>query len=307
MRRKWSRRFLIVFGGMALLWIGNFFLSDYLVSREDARVPRDPETGVMVGAEARELGPADASGAVLFVHGYIGAGNNFADVPEQVAKHGWRVRVMRLPGHGTSPREVENVTAAELLKAVQSELAGLRKDCKKVVLVGHSMGGTLCTLAAAEEPVDALILAAPYFAVTYHWYYGLRPETWARAAARLARWGYKGKLFVQVNRKEAKDDIVSYTWAPTRTMLTLSELGAQAQDPETLKLVTCPVLLLHGRGDVAASPQAAEKAFEAMGSTNKQAVWLERSNHHVFWDYDAKEVAEEVLAFLDSIAANNSS
>jgi carboxylesterase len=190
---------------------------------------------------------------------------------------------------------------------VVEELRGLKLRHKKVILVGHSMGGALSTLAVSELGADGLVLGGAYFGVTHRWYYGLRPETWTKVSARVLPWVYKGKLFIQVNDKSAKEHITSYTWIPAKAAVTLSKIGERVNDPQVLQKVTCPVLMLHAQGDIAASPEASERALNAMASTDKQLVWLERSNHHVFWDYDRELVATEVLAFVKRIGAGPTS
>jgi carboxylesterase len=281
-------------------------IPSFLIDPADRRAPRDSATGVMLGAEERNLGPEDAPGAVLFVHGFAGAGNNFNELPERLAAKGWRVRVMRLPGHGTSPRDLENVTAGELLDAVLSETKALREKHAHVVLVGHSMGGALSTLTAAQIPVDGIVLGGAYFGMTDRWYYGMKPERWTKVGSVISRWAYKGRLFTQVNRKEAKKQIVSYTWIPTKTGVMLIDLGRRANDIGTLSRVTCPVLMIHSHGDIAASPKAAEHAFKAMASDKKRLLWFDRSNHHIYWDYDAEAVAKAVEAFCDQIETSSS-
>ena len=106
--------------------VGCNTLAGRLAVRANNRAPRNPDTGILIGAEPRDLGPVDAPVAVLFVHGFVGAGNNFADLPDRVAAEGSRVRVMRLPGHGTSPHDLKRVTADELLMAVFGEIEALR-------------------------------------------------------------------------------------------------------------------------------------------------------------------------------------
>ncbi len=278
-------------------------MTNHLVARADRVAQRDPETGVLLGAEARDLGPADAGRAALFVHGFVGSGQNFADLPDRLAERGWRVRVMRLPGHGTSPLDVEEVSADTYMEAVEREARGLAEAHARLLLVGHSMGGALAGLAAARTPAAGLALLAPYYGVTHRWYYGLTPESWLRIGRFLLRWTYKGELFMQVNRPEAKGAIQSYQWVPVKALLTLAEVGRRAADPDALAAITCPVLLVHSRGDVAASPDAAAEAFERMGAEDKQAVWFDRSNHHLLYDYDREEVAQTVLAFADRVAA----
>lgn len=276
-----------------------------LVARWDASAPRDPETGILIGAEARDLGPEDATVAVLLVHGFIGAGSNFGELPERLAAAGFRVRVMRLPGHGTSPRDFAKTPVDEFQRSVLGEVHALRERHEKLILVGHSMGGTLITLTAAEPgiDVDGLVLAAPYFGVTHRWYYGLTPERWAKLTSPVVRWAYKSKNFVRVKRREAVPDIVSYRWLPSQGSLTLIELGDRANEPGTLDAVTCPVLLLHAQDDNAAAIGAARTAFESMASDDKTFVTLENSDHHLFWDYDRERVIGDTLRFVEGIAA----
>jgi len=266
-----------------------------LADRANRAQPHDPSTGTLIGAEERNLGPLDASGAVLFVHGFIGGGSNFNDLPERVAAQGWFVRVMRLPGHGTTPTDLLDVTAIDLEAAVVADVETLRETYQQIVIVGHSMGGTLAALAAAKQSVDRLILAAPFFGVTRKWYYGLPVEIWVRVMAPILPWLYKGEMFKQVNRPEAKKEILSYQWAPSRAVQVLLELGRRANDPAVLGALDCPLLLIHSRRDVAASPRAAQKAFNRMPAAEKHIVWLKRSNHHIFWDYEAEEVMQTAL------------
>ena len=300
-RRRWFRRIalgVVVLGAALVLFNAAAYR---LVARYEHVADRDPDTGILAGAEPRTLGPAEAPVAVILVHGYLGGSSNFADLPERLAGRGWRVRAVRLPGHGTSPRDLEGIPVVAKLDAVLEEVAAARQAYPRVVLVGHSMGGALCTLAAARGEVDGLVLAAPYFGVTHRWYYGLRPETWAKLASPVVPWVYKGRLFICVNRPEAKKTIFSYRWVSTRSMTRLVELAGMVNAPEVLDNVTCPILWLHPRRDRAASPEAAARAVAAMASSHKRTVWLEASDHHVFWDYDRETVADEIEAFISGL------
>lgn len=300
---KRRRMRFIVYAALALaaLLVGCNTVASKLVRWSDAALPRDPQTGIIAGAEPRTLGPEDARGAVLFIHGFAAAGDTFADLPEQAAAQGWRVRVMLLPGHGTSPFELRDTTADEYEQAVLDEIDALRAKHDTLVLVTHSMGGALATLAAAERDIDGIVLGAPYFGITYRWYYVLPVETWIKAASPIIKWVYKGKLFLLVNRKEAKKEIFTYSWLPTASARALAEVGKKVARKDALEKVTCPVLLLHPTDDGAASPRSAQKAFDALRSEDKRLVWLEQSDHHIYWDYDREEVCEETLVFLARI------
>ena len=272
-----------------------------LVTRHDKAQPRNPETGVLVGAEVRTLGPESSDTVILFVHGFLGGSNNFWEIPDQLAAEGYRVRVMLLPGHGTSPRDFAVTPEEEFSTALRDEIHALQANHKRIILAGHSMGGALITIAASEESVDGIILGAPYFGVTYNWYYVLPVETWSKITAPILPWVYKANAFICVNRKEAKSEILSYRWIPAKGTTTLHKIGAHAGADDTLSKVTCPVLLLHGPGDFAAAYEASEDAFNRMASTDKTLVSLPNSNHHIYWDNDRDLVAEEIKKFVHQI------
>lgn len=297
MRKRW----LWTLAGLLSAYAASVLLTGLLARQADASSPRNESTGVMEGAEPFSLGDKDSDVAVLFVHGFVGATDNFGDVPERVADLGVFVDVMLLPGHGTRARDLRKVPADELLDAVLAKVRELKSSHKRVILVGHSMGGALSTLAASEEAVDGLVLGAAYFGVTHKWYYGLHPETWAKITAPVVPWIFKGQIFLQINDKSQRKNITSYRWIPSKAAVTLGKLGKRVRTPEVLRAVECPVLMFHAKGDVAASPDAAEHALKTMASEDKKLVWLDRSNHHIFWDYDRETVAEETVAFVKRI------
>ena len=296
---KWLRRGAIaiaVFVAAIVIYNGVAYLL--------AMNSNPPDTAAL---ESKWLGPEDSDKAILLVHGFVGSHRDFGALPEALAEAGWRVRLMRLPGHCTKPRDLIGIDADEIVTAVRDEAKRVQEDYDFFAIGGFSMGGALSTITAADVKPDALVLAAPYFGVTHKWFYGLRPETWAKIAAPVIRWTYKGKIFIQVNRREARKDIFIYEWMPASATKFLMDLGERANDSGTLSEVQCPVLWLHGPGDNAADYYAAKRAFGAIASEDKTHVPFEESNHHVFWDYEREQVVEEIVTFLNQRAGANES
>lgn len=305
-----KKRVILISAAVVLVVGGVMFwniVADKRVKLFDEQVPRDPETGIMIGAEPRTLGPENTDRAILFVHGFIGSPNNFNDLPDRVAAKGWYVRVMLLPGHGTTPREFETTNAAQLKQAVLDELAPLREKYKTLVLVGHSMGGALSTIAASEVKLEGLILAAPYYRITSPWYLMLPAETLINTFSPLVRWVYRTQDMLPVNRPEAKPEIVSYNWVPSAAGRMAIGLAAQARDPKVLEKITMPTLLLHSRIDTVTDPKESLLVFDQLPTTTKRAVWLKTSDHIIFWDYERERVAEEVGAFLEMVRRSDRS
>lgn len=299
-RGKLKRRLkaVLVFVLLAALLVFYNVGCAHLAKNFDARQERDPDTGILIGAAPRHLGPKNAETAILFVHGFVGAGSNFNDVPDKLAAEGYRVHVMRLPGHGTTPFDFASRSAEEILNAVREAAHALKAEHERVIVCGHSMGGALTTIAASQMELDGIILAAPYYRVTYQWYYLLPVEFWNRLTLPVVRWVYKGDAFIRVAREEAKPDILSYRWIPAEGSAILLELGRRAYNEDTLTAITEPVLLLHGDFDFAASPNASKTALDLMASESKTHVRLHESDHHIFWDFDREEVYAEILKFV---------
>lgn len=291
---------LVVFGASFIFSC----TTDRGIRRSIARTDRDPVTEVIRGLEAVTLQPeaaptsATRNTACLLVHGFIGSRRDFNELGQHLAQKGFTVRMMRLPGHGTSPADFAYLPDGELLKAVQQEYRDLKSKYERVNVIGFSMGGALSTLLASEEPVNRLVLLAPYYGVTYYWYYLLPAETWNAVASPFVSYVPKTERFVRVNDRSVVSQIFTYDYMPTRGARQLMVLGREARKDEVLKKITCPVLIMHSTGDVAANPAASREAFGKLGSTQKKYVTLTRSNHHILWDYERDEVTREVEAFL---------
>lgn len=310
-RRRVSARALLwrALGRLALpLMLGVVVVGTYnglimgFARKYDDGQQRNRRTGVLQGAQQLDLGPQDAKIGVILVHGFLGAQNNFGGLPKRLATAGYRVRALRLPGHGTTPFDLERTHSVDMLNYVAAQAREMKADHEQIFLVGHSMGSTLSLLVATYADVDGVVLGAPHFKVTHFWWYGLPVETSNLLTSWAVRWVYKSDAFIRVRRPEAKLEILSYRYVPTRSARELDKLAVRARDPETLVMLTCPILLLHGAHDSASSPQVARAAFDRMAADDKTFMLLENSDHHIYMDYDREQVFE---AIVDWIAAHS--
>ncbi len=288
----------ILLGFGVLSCVGCSIIAHYGIKREVARTPRDPVTGIILGAEERDLGSPESPSAALLVHGFVGDGTNFGDLPDRLAALGWRVRVIRLPGHGTDPRDFAKTTADEIVAKVRDEILALKKSHARVAVIGHSMGCAASTLAVSETGADALVWGAPYFGVSYKWYYVLRVETWNALFSPFIRWVYRTKGFIRVHCKEQRDKVHAYSWLPTHGAATLMDLGRQAGKQETLQKISCPVYWIHAKDDNAADYEAASRAYEQLASAEKRHDAPLHSDHHIYLDCDREEVMRNIEQFL---------
>lgn len=305
-KRRWVRRLMVSFGVVVVcLFLGilghNLFIARG-VDQEIASASRDPATGIITGTEAVTLGDTNATTAVLMLHGFVGSRIDFGDLGDRIAAEGYCVRMTLLPGHGTTPRDFATTTPEELIEAARDEAEALRAKHEGLVIVGFSMGGAIATILASEGLADYVVLISPYYDVTYFPYYILPPNVWNRIFSPVIPFVRKGETFIKVNKRESVPEMFSYTHVPTRGARTLAQLGERARDPNLLAAITCPVFMIHSRGDEAADFDAALTALEGMiSATPEMMAPADRNNHHLLWDHDAEEIKAAVVKYFRAI------
>lgn len=119
-----------------------------------------------VGAEPMAV-QGDRRGALL-LHGLTGSPWELAPLARALAEDGRSVAVPLLAGHGTSPRALENTAWTDWLASGRSALRWLEKRCRRIDVIGFSMGGLAALRLVAEiapSQRGRLVLIAPALAV----------------------------------------------------------------------------------------------------------------------------------------------
>lgn len=102
---------------------------------------------------------------ILLVHGLGDSPWSFHDLAEELASHGFLVRTVLLPGHGTRPEGLLNVTAEQWQRVVTEQAQALEQDVDgQVYLGGFSTGANLVLQFAYSHPeIAGLVLFSPGF------------------------------------------------------------------------------------------------------------------------------------------------
>ena len=134
----------------------------------------------MIDAREFDLGEGDVG--VVLVHGFTGTPYEMRFLGEQLADAGFRVHGLRLPGHGTRVRDLDATTWRDWADAVEDAFDALALSCRRVAVVGQSLGGLLALHLAGRRPDVAAVgsLATPL------WLEGL--------SGRVAKWAASGAL-----------------------------------------------------------------------------------------------------------------
>jgi pimeloyl-ACP methyl ester carboxylesterase len=118
-----------------------------------------------VGLSIGEAGAArEGSPRVLFVHGFTGCKDEFADLVDAFAATGWHAATVDLRGHGESAHP-EGEAAYSLAAFVDDVLgAADALGWDRFTLVGHSMGGAVAQRLVLDHPerVERLVLMSTF-------------------------------------------------------------------------------------------------------------------------------------------------
>ena len=237
----------------------------------------------------------DGPRGALLIHGFASTPPELRRLGEILAREGFRCHAPALPGHGTTPHELERTRWQDWAAHVQVAFDQLATECSDVVVAGQSMGGTLALhLAAHDHRVRAVAtLAAPI------WLSGPLPAL-LPILSHVVRWHRAGDD-VDLWNPEAVEELHSYGMRPTRSINELRRLCAIVRNE--LAEVRAPVFILHGERDRSIDPRCAKEiAQRLVGSEAVQLRMLPRSGHGISVDVDRDSVNADILRWFARFA-----
>jgi esterase/lipase len=113
----------------------------------------------------REWRPSGvAKRGILLVHGLGDSPFSFKDVGQTLAGQGFLVRTVLLPGHGSKPADMLDVTLKQWQQVVGEQTRIMESEVPAVYLGGFSTGANLVLDYAYEHPeIAGLVLFSPAF------------------------------------------------------------------------------------------------------------------------------------------------
>jgi carboxylesterase len=242
--------------------------------------------------------------SLLALHGFTGSPSELSFLIDRVRAADYTVHAPLLPGHGTTPSDLQSRTFDDWLASARAELKGARGAGETVVVCGFSMGSLVALSLAADESTRDDVAALVLLGCAIE----LSPPL--RAMFKLAHWSkmrlpdaYMPKpLGPDIRDKTLAASITAYDRQPVRAAMEVYRAG-QRLLPH-LSNVTCPTLVLHGERDRVCSVRGARELASLLGTPNVRIRTYARSAHMLALDYDREEVARDVLAFMDRLRAS---
>lgn len=259
--------------------------------------------GRLVGEDDGRAFVRDGSApCVVALHGFTGTPSELQPLLGRLAHRGYAVHAPLLPGHGSTPSELQAATFDTWVDAMRREVEAAQERYGRVVLCGFSLGSLIALEIATDPPVgvEALVLlgtavrlAAPVRALL-----GFVD----RRALNLPDW-YLLKLWsADVRDREQRKRIRSYDRDPLRAALEVYRAGRRIEP--RLPLVRMRTLILHGEKDLVCPSSNVQLVAEHLGSKDVTTKIFPASAHLIAADVDRVAVADDVVRFVDRVAGS---
>ena len=217
-------------------------------------------------------------GGVLLLHGLSDSPYSLRAIGERLHREGYTVVWLRLPGHGTTPRALAEISWKDWTAAVRTAACSLRQRVPKhlpLILAGYSNGGALSAYYALESidndelpSVDALVLFSPMIGIN-----PLARITWFYHLAGLISRSEKSKwssIFAEIDPfkysswpMNANVQAWTMTQAVERKLVALEKSGRMGQFP--------PVFAAQSVVDATVSvPKLITTLFDRLTSANSE-------------------------------------
>lgn len=239
----------------------------------------------------------------LLLHGLTGSPYSQRWLGEHLNQQGYTVMAPLLPGHGTTPQHLAQVTWRDWYAAAREGYEQLQSRCEQIFCCSLSMGTLLTMILASKERLDgAILMSVPY---------QIEP-TWRRFAIQAVGWvggmwpkdldnADTVRLRAEVRAEQEKREGKTYkspgydVW-PLKAVHQLAKLQHAART--AISDVTTPVLFIHARQDLTAPYEHMQHFYDLIGSSQKECLTLETGGHVTTQDLARYQVYDAVADFI---------
>jgi len=247
----------------------------------------------MPGAE-----PFSAAGGpvgVLLCHGFTGSPGSLRPWAEYLAGQGLTVSLPRLPGHGTTVRDMARTGWHDWYGALDSALSELAGQCPQVFLCGLSMGACLALRLASvhvsRDSVRGLVLVNPSLAM----------DNKLLLIAPALKYVVRTVPGIASDIKKPGAAELGYKRVPVAAAATLPDMWRTTV--ADLGKVTAPVLVYRSAVDHVVGPASLPLLQKALPSSQVTVVPCPDSYHVATLDNDAPTIFEGSAKFIQDHSA----
>lgn len=233
--------------------------------------------------------------AVLLLHGWSTTPYEVRRLGKFLNESGYTTYGPMLSGHGTIPKDLEDVVYADWIEDSEEALKKLLKNHKHVYVGGTSMGANLTMILAKKYPEikGIILMATPY---------RMRLEKLGELAvyvmSKIKR--YHKKFYPPTfGLSTTITRLISYQSYPINNVMELAKLVKLSR--ENLSDIHQPCLTLQSSHDHIVTKDSADQIHQKVSSKLKRKRYIEKAYHTFISDIKNEHVFEDILDFIQEI------
>lgn len=232
--------------------------------------------------------------AVLLIHGWSSTPYEVRRLGTLLHDCGYTVHGPLLKGHGTVPKDLENVHWSAWLEDVERAYVALKGNHSRVAVAGTSIGSNLAILLAEQHPeISCLVLMATPYKV--------RMERMSVTVAKMLHWfkKYHRKFYPPTfGSARTITRLISYQTYPISSALETFELIKRTRS--IIPRIQQPCFLLQSSHDHVVAQRSLEEIYSHIGSSIKQKEYVRRAYHTFISDIRNEHVFQSILEFINT-------
>ena len=230
---------------------------------------------------------------VVLVHSYLSVPQEVRRCAVAINRQGYWVYGVRLPGHGTNPERLAEVRREDWQQAVERGYAMVHALCRKVVVVGFSVGGVLALELSSrlEKCAGVAAVCPPYELKNYSKRFMPSIDIWNRL---LTKWkGDSGKSSFFEFEPEQRE--LNYNRNPISGVYEIGELLDCCR--KRLPDIKHRSMIVSVERDQVVGDQG-RPFFEKIGSEEKKLVTVSGVRHSILNGPDSSRIERLITTFV---------
>ena len=221
--------------------------------------------------------------AILVVHGFCGGlWENEYLVNNLQQYHNLDVYAYTLPDHEKDFLSKANYR--DWINDTERHYLDLSKKYKNIILIGHSMGGVICSYLASKYQVKKLILIAPAFEYLNF----TKNKEDLKNIKSIVKEKNNYSLY-----KDFATKLIRYS------PFVLNEFRKLVKEnKDTVKNITCETLILHGSIDEIVPLSSSKYAYDCINTNKKYLKVIEGVRHRVFLSDKRDIICNYIYKFI---------
>ncbi|MBD3224505.1 MAG: alpha/beta fold hydrolase [Caldithrix sp.] len=221
---------------------------------------------------------------IMLIHGIGSCPHFWNALMPQFNDSPFALRNMLLPGHGSEPSTLKKVDWHEIFIHIKQNLFELRKQCKRVIVIGFDLGAAMGLHLSAHYQLEGLICLSTAFLNRKYYFFHQNI-----------------KISDYIRDKTIKNTPhFYYELLPKKFIRRINQFYKHVYDD--LQDIYIPTLMIHGARNEAYSVNDAKLLYEKIASPDKKILILEHSRHLILDGQEKAIVAREIASFLEKQA-----